>query len=268
MEAFECLVDAVDGFLDLAGVAGKFLAEGNGSGVHEVGAADFVDVFELARFLGEGAVESFQFGEDLVVNGEGGGDVDGGGEGIVRGLGLVDVIIGVDGVFRAEGFAGELGASVGDDFVGVHVGGCAGAGLEDIDREVLEMLAVDEFVGGVLDEGGSVFGDDIERFVGFGGGEFDDAVCLNDGGGNGCVGDGEIFDSALGGSAVEGILRDVHFAHGVGFCACFVHGVRLARFAQNDRSVVSYFAGFKGAGKTCECLMIGIMRVVVCSRDR
>src|SRR5436305_954445 len=57
--------------------------------------------------------------------------VDGGGEDVVRGLAHVDVVVGM----------GPLASEVCEHLVGVHVGGGAGAGLEDVDRELIVMFA-------------------------------------------------------------------------------------------------------------------------------
>ena len=51
-----------------------------------------------------------------------GGDVHGGGVGVVTALGLVHVIIGMDRSLAAQLSAQELDGSVRDHLVGVHVG--------------------------------------------------------------------------------------------------------------------------------------------------
>ena len=66
-----------------------------------------------------------------------GGDVHGGGVGVVAALALVDVIVGVDGRLAAELSAEQLDGAVGDDLVGVHVGLGAGPRLPDHQREVV-----------------------------------------------------------------------------------------------------------------------------------
>lgn len=79
-------------------------------------------------------------GSRLLDHRLGGGDVDGGGEDVVGGLGGVDVVVGVHGA--AQPGAGE----VGDHLVGVHVRGGAGPGLEHVDREVGVVPAVDDLL--------------------------------------------------------------------------------------------------------------------------
>ena len=76
--------------------AGDLLGEGDGSGVLQVGAAGFDDpgvgLFQTA----EGGGETVNGREDPVLQGRDSGDVHGGGEGVVGGLGHVDVIVGVE----------------------------------------------------------------------------------------------------------------------------------------------------------------------------
>ena len=81
-----------------------------------------------------------------------GGNMDGCGEDVVAGLAEVDVVVGVDGVFGAECGAGELGASVGDDLVRIHVARGAGAGLENAHREMSGPTAVGHLPCGREDE--------------------------------------------------------------------------------------------------------------------
>ena len=52
----------------------------------------------------------------------------------------------------ADAAAHDLGGSVGDDLVGIHVRGRAGPGLEDVEDEMVVKLAVDDLLGG-LDDG-------------------------------------------------------------------------------------------------------------------
>ena len=70
-----------------------------------------------------------------------GGDVDRRREGVVARLAGVDVVVGVDVGAGAGGEAGE-------HLVHVHVGAGARAGLEDVDREVVEVLARGDAAGG------------------------------------------------------------------------------------------------------------------------
>lgn len=66
-------------------------------------------------------------------------------EGVVGGGRHVDVIVWVDGLFAAFLTAEDLDGTVGDYFVGVHVGLGAGARLPDDEGEVLEEEEVGDF---------------------------------------------------------------------------------------------------------------------------
>ena len=66
------------------------------------------------------------------------GEVDGGREDVVRALAHVDVVV------RVHVLAGEGG----DDLVGVHVRARARAGLEDVDRELVVVLAARDRIAG------------------------------------------------------------------------------------------------------------------------
>src|SRR5277367_4147426 len=151
VEAVESHGDAAAVAVEQIDVAGKFLAEGKRRGVLEMGAADFYDVGEFLGFGVERVTKFFYGGEETLTRFGGGGDVHGGGEGVVRGLRHVYVVVGVDGLFCAQRAAGDFDGAVGDDFVDVHVGLRAAAGLPDAEGEVVVELAADDFVGGLGD---------------------------------------------------------------------------------------------------------------------
>ena len=148
----QSVFDGLDAVIDLGDVAGDFLAEGQGHGVHEVGAAHFDDVAECLGFFGQAvAQELLRAGMSWSASRDG-GDVHGGGEGVVGGLGLVDVVVGMDRVLGAQGAAGFFDGAVADHLVDVHVGLGAGAGLPDDEREVIVELAGDDFIAGGDDQ--------------------------------------------------------------------------------------------------------------------
>ena len=78
------------------------------------------------------------------------GDVHGGREDVVRGLRRVDVVVGVHG--RAEVLGGERGKHL----VDVHVARGAAAGLVDVDRELVVVVAGDDGVGRLHDRVGDL----------------------------------------------------------------------------------------------------------------
>src|SRR5258708_6408603 len=96
VEAVESDGDAAAIAVEHIDVAGKFLAEGERRGVLEMGAADFYDVRELRGFGVERVAKSFDGGKEAASGFRGGGDVHGGGKGIVGRLRHIYVIIWVD----------------------------------------------------------------------------------------------------------------------------------------------------------------------------
>ena len=67
----------------------------------------------------------------------GGGDVHGGGVGVVAALALVHMVIRMDWSLAAQLTAKQLDGSVGDDLVSVHVGLGAGPRLPDHQGKVI-----------------------------------------------------------------------------------------------------------------------------------
>ena len=132
-------LDPLDPEPHLRRVAAELLAEGDRHRVHQVGAAGLDHVGELLRLrlerrLRAPPIAGSRSWVDLAERRE----VDGGGEDVVGRLAHVDVVVGVAPV------AGE----VGDHLVGVHVRGGARAGLEDVDRELVVVLAGGDRVAG------------------------------------------------------------------------------------------------------------------------
>src|SRR5690606_491159 len=177
--------------------------------VHEVGAAGLDDLGELLGLALQGRREGVERGEQVVDDGGRGGDVDRGREHVVGGLRGVDVVVGVDAAPE------QRARDVRDDLVGVHVRRRARAGLEDVDREVLVVLAGDDLLGGLGDGPREVLLEDPELGVGERGGALD----LREGSDvvprQARAGDGEVLHRALRLGAVEGAARDPHLPHGV-----------------------------------------------------
>src|SRR2546425_5308367 len=147
VEAVESHGDASTIAVKHIDVAGKFLAEGEWRGVLQMSAADFYDVSEFFGFGVERVAKIFYGGEQAARGFRGGSDVHGGGKGVVGGLRHIDVVIGMNGLFAAHDSAGNFDGAIGDDFVDVHVGLRAAAGLPDAEREVVVEFAFDDFIG-------------------------------------------------------------------------------------------------------------------------
>ena len=86
----------------------------------------------------------------------GGADVNRRWDNVVARLSHVDVIIRVHQLARADLFAGQLRATVGDHFVCVRVGARARTGLENVERKMVVQFALDHFFGCLHDQGGAL----------------------------------------------------------------------------------------------------------------
>src|SRR5208337_1358305 len=128
-----------------------------------MGASDFEDVVEFAGFVIESLMESGQQRKKRVFDGVEGGQMDGGGNGVIAGLAAIDVVIGMDELAAAMA-AEQFHGAIGDDLVGIHVGRSAGAGLENIQDKFAVPFAVDDLLGG-LNDGGGQFGFEGAQFL-------------------------------------------------------------------------------------------------------
>ena len=90
----------------LRGVAAEFLAQPDGHGVLQMGAADLDDVRELLRLLEQRHVQLVQCRDQFVRDTVKRCDVDGGGDDVVARLAAVDVIVRVDATCRRAGRRG------------------------------------------------------------------------------------------------------------------------------------------------------------------
>ena len=117
-----------------------------------MGAADFYDAGEFFGFVVERVAQFLHRGEEAARGFGSGGDVHGGGEGVIRGLRHIYVVVGVNRFLAAHFAAGHFYGAIRDYLVDVHVGLRAAAGLPDAQGEVIVELAGDDFVGGSRDE--------------------------------------------------------------------------------------------------------------------
>src|SRR5882762_1454002 len=99
-------------------------------------APDLDYVFENLRFAVQRVAQLSYRWNQLSFELLGRRDVHGGGEGVVRRLRQVDVIVGMDGLLAAECATRELDGAIGDHLVGIHVGLRAAAGLPDAQWKV------------------------------------------------------------------------------------------------------------------------------------
>ena len=158
----------------------------------------------------------------------GGADVDGGGDHVVARLTHVDVIVRVNRLARADRFAGELAAAIGDDFVRVRVRARARAGLENVEREMFVELALNHFFRRLNDERAALRVEQTKIVIGLRGRPFEQAERANKRARKTPAADRKIQDRALGRGAVKSGFRDGHLAHGILFDASLAgaHAVR------------------------------------------
>ena len=177
----ECVFDGPDAVVELLDVAGKFLAQGEGGGVHEVRSARFDDVFKRFTFCSENGAQMLHTGKRHVDDLEVSRNVHRGGEGVVGRLRLVDVVVGVqDLVGVGERTSLKDMATVGNHLVAVHVALRARTGLPNHQRELVVQLAGDDFVADVGNELRFFGGKDAEVGIGQGCGLLQVAKCMND----------------------------------------------------------------------------------------
>ena len=100
---------------ELLHVSAKFLTEGQRSGILQVCTADLDDLFESLRLSVESISQLGQGRDEILANLKDGSNVHGGGEGIIRALAHVDMIIGVDWLLRAEFATKDLDCPVRND---------------------------------------------------------------------------------------------------------------------------------------------------------
>ena len=205
-------------------VGGELLAQADGHGVLQVRAGALDDGVELAALLGQGLGQAVGGGGDLAAQRQG-RQVHGRREGVVGRLAHVDVVVGMDGLVRAEGLAEGLVGAVRQDLVGVHVEGGAGAGLKNIDDPLVKQaVVVNNLHAGVLEgvgEGGVEF---AQVAVGQGAGQFHQDVGPDEFGVAADVRDGEVLDGPLGLGAPVGARGDADFAQGIALDAELIAG--------------------------------------------
>ena len=129
--------DAFDAFSELVGISRKFLRQGKWGGVLSMGAADFNDAVKLFDLFFQRRVQLFQSRQQHALRAHGCGNVHRSGEGIIGRLPHIAVIIGMHRIFAADVAAKNFNRTVGDHFIGIHIGLCARTGLPDHERKII-----------------------------------------------------------------------------------------------------------------------------------
>ncbi len=198
----------LDAGLDLAGVPAEFLAERHGHGVHQVGAARLDHSVPFAGLARQRVMQHLERRDEVAHGGFGGRDVGRGGEGVIRRLRHVDVVVRVhrDAVGRGD---------AGDHLVGVHVGAGARTGLEDVDRKLVVVAAVGDFGGRGDDRVGLLRGQQPEVLVDLRARALQQAQGADLGALQPAARDRKVLDRALGLRAPQRFCGDADLAHGV-----------------------------------------------------
>ena len=140
------LLYAPDTIVNLLGITGEFLTQGDGRCILRMGASDFYDVLPGLCLVIQGVAELLQGGQQAVVDFLDASNMHGRRECVVGRLRHVHMVIGVNRFLRSHFAAQHFNGTVGDDFIGIHVGLGAGAGLPDDEREMLVKLSLDDFL--------------------------------------------------------------------------------------------------------------------------
>lgn len=146
-----------------------------------------------------------------------GRDVHGRGEGVVRRLRHVDIVVGVNRLLRADYAARHFYRTIGDDFVDVHVRLRAATRLPDSQRKVRIERARNHFVGRIRDAIARRLRHQAERRVRHRRRLFQRPKRTNDGSRHEVVADREVDQRACRLRAVIAVARHLDFAHRVGF---------------------------------------------------
>ena len=153
-KATQALGGSLNAFLVVShrqSVSPKLLAKPHGYGILKVRAARLNHIIKLARFGLQGIGEIVNSGEQIRQPPET-AEADGGGNGVVGGLGHVDVVVGVDRLFGiVEGKAKDLIGAVGDHLVQIHIVRRTRPGLERINDKLALPSTGKHLVGGLDD---------------------------------------------------------------------------------------------------------------------
>ena len=171
----------LDTTLDLSGIADELLAQPNGCRVLEMRPTGLDHRHELITLVLQCGFEVGHRGEEAVVDGAQGRDVNRSGDHVVGGLPDVHVVVRVHGITGTAVASQHFDSAIGDHLVCVHIGRCAGTGLEDIDNELVVVPAVCDLRCRLTDGVGKVLVEQSEIGVDLGRRELDLADSLNEG---------------------------------------------------------------------------------------
>ena len=161
-----------------------------------------------------------------------------GGNHVVRALAHVDVIV------RMHGETGIAAGEVRDHLVGIHVAAGAGAGLEDVDREVRVVPPFGDFQRRLLDRRGALGVERVELEVGGRRGPLDQAERADEVARHAQAADRKVLDRALRLRAPQRVGRHLQLAEAVSFDAESL--VRHAQPRCKKRLILRYYSTVVG----------------------
>ncbi|MCY1429728.1 hypothetical protein D9M71_456580 [compost metagenome] len=171
-----------------------------------------------------------------------GADVDGRGNDVVAALPAVDLVVGVDRATQATAGEGR------HHLVGVHVRAGARAGLEHIDREVLQAVLGQQFLAGG-DDGAADFRIDLfQRDVGPGGSRLGQQQGADERQRHALAADREVVHRTLGLRPIQRGGGHRQFTHAVAFDTAVSHSRFL--LAVRGNSGMAACPGSPGASPT------------------
>ncbi|KAH3670745.1 hypothetical protein OGAPHI_001261 [Ogataea philodendri] len=126
-------------------------SEGQWSGILQVSSSNLDDVGKLLSLLVQRVSQGLHFRQQMVGDLGDGGNVHHCWESVVRRLRHVDMIVRMNGFFRAKSSAQNLNGSVTDHLVGVHVGLGSRTGLENNQWKMVNKLSIGNLSGSLFD---------------------------------------------------------------------------------------------------------------------
>lgn len=135
--------DELDPFqvpVELGNISAEFLAQGQGGGILQMSSANLDNLVKGLSLHLQGISQPGQGGDEPLLEIEDGGDVHDGGERVVGAGRHVDVVVGVDWFLASHFPSKNFDCSVGDDFVGIHIGLCSRTGLPNDQGEVIDQF--------------------------------------------------------------------------------------------------------------------------------
>ena len=140
----ELRLQRIHGAIDHFGIGAELLPQGHGYGILVFGAIHLQHIDKFPALGGQGRFETLH-GAEQFLEGKNNGQLDRGRVGVIGGLGAVDVVVGVQVLVLSFGMAQNFQPPIGDDLVGIHVGGGPRPALEHVHHEMVVKLSGEQF---------------------------------------------------------------------------------------------------------------------------